>query len=91
MNICVYGAASNKIDKIYIEKTEQLGKHMARQSIGLVFGAGANGLMGACARGAYSENGKIIGIVPRFFTGDGIRFEKCTRRYLPIQCASAKN
>ena len=78
MNICVYGAASNKIDKIYVEKTEQLGKHMARQSIGLVFGAGANGLMGACARGAYSENGKIIGIVPRFFTGDGIRFEKCT-------------
>ncbi|MBE6570666.1 MAG: TIGR00730 family Rossman fold protein [Ruminococcaceae bacterium] len=78
MNICVYGAASNKIDKVYVEKTEQLGKQMARQSIGLVFGAGANGLMGACARGVYSENGKIIGIVPRFFTGDGIRFEKCT-------------
>ncbi len=78
MNICVYGAASNKIDKVYIEKTEELGKYLAKNSIGLIFGAGANGLMGAAARGALSENGKIIGIVPRFFTGDGIRFEKCT-------------
>ncbi len=78
MNICVYGAASNKIDKIYIEKTEELGKYLAKNSIGLIFGAGANGLMGAAARGAFSEYGKIIGIVPRFFTGDGIRFEKCT-------------
>lgn len=82
MNICVYGAASNKIDKVYIEKTEELGKYMAQNGIGLIFGAGANGLMGAVARGAYSENGKIIGIVPRFFTGDGIRFEKCTELIL---------
>lgn len=78
MNICVYGAASNKIDKIYVEKTEELGKHLAKNSIGLIFGAGAGGLMGAAARGAFAENGKIIGIVPRFFTGDGIRFEDCT-------------
>ena len=78
MNICVYGAASNDIDKSYIEKTEELGRYMGKSSIGLVFGAGANGLMGAVARGVHSENGKIIGVIPRFFEGDGIRFEKCT-------------
>ena len=78
MNICVYGAASNNIDNIYIEKTEMLGAYMAQNNIGLVFGAGANGLMGAVARGVYSKSGKIIGIVPLFFNGDGIKFDKCT-------------
>jgi uncharacterized protein (TIGR00730 family) len=78
MNICVYGASSDSIDRIYIDKTEELGRIMARRGIGLVFGAGAQGLMGACARGAYEEKGNIIGIVPRFFSGDGIRFDKCT-------------
>lgn len=78
MNICVYGAASNKIDSIYFDKTYELGAELARRNIGLVFGGGANGVMGACARGAYSQNGTIIGIVPRFFDVDGVKFENCT-------------
>ena len=77
MNICVYGAASNDIDKIYLDETYKLGAELAKRNIGLVFGAGANGVMGACARGAYSEKGKIIGVVPRFFNVDGVRFENC--------------
>lgn len=82
MNICVYGASSDEIDSLYIEKTEELGKQLALRGIGLVFGAGAQGLMGACARGVYSEGGVIIGVVPKFFTADGIRFENCTQTIL---------
>lgn len=78
MNICVYGAASSTIDKIYIEQGEALGELLAENNIGLVFGGGANGLMGACARGAYKKGGKITGVVPRFFNVDGVLFDKCT-------------
>lgn len=78
MNICVYGASSASIDPYYIEKTEALGRLMAQRGIGLVFGAGAQGLMGACARGVLSQGGTVVGVVPRFFTGDGVRFEQCT-------------
>ncbi len=78
MNICVYGAASNKIDQIYIDKCYLLGAELAKRNITLVFGSGAGGVMGACARGAFSENGTIIGVVPRFFDVDGVRFDKCT-------------
>ncbi len=77
MNICVYGAASNDIDKIYLDETYKLGAELAKRKIGLIFGAGANGVMGACARGAYSEKGNIVGVVPRFFNVDGVRFDKC--------------
>ena len=75
MNICIYGSASNDIDRIYIDTVEQLGKTLAKRGHSLVFGGGANGLMGAAARGFYSENAKITGVVPRFFNVDGILFE----------------
>ena len=83
MNICVYGAASNKIDDEYIKQGEALGVEMAKRGHSLVFGAGANGLMGAVSRGVYSVGGvRIIGIVPSFFTPegqrvDGLLFENC--------------
>ena len=77
MNICIYGSASNDIDKKYIEQTELLSKILAKRGHSLVFGGGANGLMGAAARGFYSENAKIVGVVPKFFNVDGLLFENC--------------
>ena len=78
MNICVYGAASNKIDSAYIEAVEKLGCELAKRGHSLVYGGGASGLMGAVARGVFKEKGKIIGVVPTFFNVDGVIFEHCT-------------
>lgn len=50
MKICLYGASSNTIDKLYIEATEKLGEELARRGHTLIFGGGAAGLMGAAAR-----------------------------------------
>ncbi len=78
MNICVYGASSNTIDKIYIEMGEALGEEMAKRGHSLVFGGGANGLMGAVARGVSRFGGEIVGVVPSFFNVDGVLFDKCS-------------
>ncbi len=78
MNICVYGASSDAIDKEYIEAGELLGKEMARRGHTLIFGGGAAGLMGAVARGMAKLGGKIVGIAPSFFNVDGVLFDKCT-------------
>lgn len=83
MNICVYGASSSTIDKSYIEAGEKLGEEMAKRDIGLVFGGGANGLMGAAARGCHRFGGRIIGIAPEFFNVDGILYEHCTEFIYP--------
>lgn len=77
MNICIYGASSNIIDKEYITKTEALGAALARRGHSLVYGGGAEGLMGAAARGFHSENGKVIGVAPSFFKVDGVLYEHC--------------
>ena len=40
---------------------------MAERGHSLVFGGGANGLMGAVARGVYNKKGYIMGVIPKFF------------------------
>lgn len=77
MNICVYGASSSIIDDIYIKAGEKLGEEMAKRGHSLIFGGGAEGLMGAVARGVYRGGGKICGVAPRFFNVDGALFSKC--------------
>ncbi|MBE7030489.1 MAG: TIGR00730 family Rossman fold protein [Ruminococcaceae bacterium] len=67
MRICVYGAASPTIEKEYIETVEKMGLVMAQRGHSLVFGGGANGLMGAAARGVRDGGGKILGVIPKFF------------------------
>lgn len=78
MKICVYGASSALIDESYIQAGEELGRMMAMRGHGLVFGAGADGMMGALARGVHSHGGEIIGVVPSFFNVDGVLFDNCT-------------
>lgn len=80
MNICVYGAASSLIDESFVEAGEKLGRKMAQRNIGLVFGGGRNGMMGAVARGEAEEGGKILGISPSFFEASNaeISFKNCT-------------
>lgn len=78
MNICLFGASSENIDKSYFVEVEKLGKLMASRGHNLVFGGGATGLMGAAVRGLSSEGGKSLGIAPRFFDQPGVLFEECT-------------
>lgn len=79
MNICVYGAASNDIHPQYLAEGEVLGLEMARRGHSLIFGGGANGLMGAVVRGVSAGSGESIGIVPSFFNVDGVLYPDCTQ------------
>lgn len=83
MNICIYGASSNKIDSSFMESAEKLGEELAKRGHSLVFGGGTNGLMGAVARGFSKKDGKIIGIAPSFFNVDGVLFDKCDEFIYP--------
>ena len=72
MRICVYGAASFSIDDEYIKRVEELGEQMTKRGHSLVFGGGANGLMGAAARGVKREGGYVLGVIPTFFDDENI-------------------
>lgn len=79
MNICIYGASSNKLAQIYYTEAYKLGALMAKSGHTLVFGGGQGGLMGACAEGAHAHGGRIIGVAPRFFDEPGILFPHCAQ------------
>ena len=79
MNICVFGAASDKVARIFADETERLGREMAKRNFGLVYGGGATGMMGAVARGVKAEGGYIHGVAPEYFDTPGILYKKCDK------------
>ena len=71
MKICVYGAASSKIDEKYVNDVYNLAKYLGERGHSLVFGAGSQGLMGAAARGFKDAGAKVFGVIPKFFEENG--------------------
>ena len=78
MNLCLYGASSDQIDPAYLQAVEALGTKLAARGHGMVFGGGAQGLMGAAARGVSGGQGYILGVAPSFFNVDGVLYPHCT-------------
>lgn len=90
MQICLYGASSNELDASYLEPAYELGRLMAQRGHSLVYGGGAQGVMGAAARGVYEAGGEIIGVAPGFLNVDGILFDHCSRLILTETMAQRK-
>lgn len=78
MNLCVYGASSDLIDRVYLDAGRQLGCRIAERGHTMVFGAGATGMMGAAVRGVESCGGRSIGVSPKFFDLPGVLYENCS-------------
>ena len=68
-NICVYCGSAQGVDLIYEAAARKLGHAMAASGIGLVYGGGANGLMGAIAGSVLANGGRVTGIIPEFLVG----------------------
>lgn len=80
MRICIFGGASDAAADIYKEIAWQTGKMFAENGWGMVFGAGATGMMGAAADGFRSaeKHGELIGIIPRCFDQPGVWYTECS-------------
>jgi uncharacterized protein (TIGR00730 family) len=65
-NICCYCGSSAGISPQYDAAARQFGEILARQNIGLVYGGGDRGLMGAVANAARMNGGDVTGIIPDF-------------------------
>ena len=72
MKICVFAASSDKLKEVFYEEAFEFGKKMAQRGHTLIYGGGATGLMGACAKGVKAGGGRVIGISPGFFDLPGI-------------------
>ncbi|HEX4649553.1 MAG TPA: TIGR00730 family Rossman fold protein [Steroidobacteraceae bacterium] len=64
--VCVYCASSRMSHPEYRAAARRLGEVLASEGVGIVYGGGAAGSMGALADGALSRGGRVIGVLPRF-------------------------
>lgn len=77
-NVCVYCGSSEGDDPRYAAAADALGRALARQNIGLVFGGGSCGLMGVVARATLAAGGRVTGIIPGFLDQREVALEGLT-------------
>lgn len=78
--ICVYCGSGAGNDPAFVEAATAFGTAMAKAGIGLVYGGGDMGMMGAVADAVRRNGGSVTGIIPQFllnkeragFNGDGL-------------------
>jgi len=63
--LAVYCGSASPADPIYIETARAVGRSLAERGIGVVYGGGRLGLMGAVADSALAAGGEVIGIIPQ--------------------------
>lgn len=65
MKICVFCGSLAGTNASYIDTATELGEQMAKRGVGLVYGGGNTGLMGAVAKGCALNGGDVHGIIPK--------------------------
>lgn len=63
--VCVFCGSSAGTNPLYLEMATRVGNTLARRQLGLVYGGGSTGLMGAVANGALSGGGEVVGVIPK--------------------------
>ena len=63
--VCVFCGASSGRVPAYAEQARAFGAAAAARGLGVVYGGGRVGLMGAVADGALAAGGEVIGVIPQ--------------------------
>ena len=70
MNISVFCGASLPHSEQITEAARQLGRLIAQEGHTLLYGGSNLGLMGAVSGAALEQGGRVVGVIPTFFSDD---------------------
>ncbi|NNC53015.1 MAG: TIGR00730 family Rossman fold protein [Erythrobacter sp.] len=76
--LAVYCGSASPEDPRYLELARDVGAGLAERGIGVVYGGGRLGLMGAVASGALDAGGEVIGIIPEALANSEVSNHDCT-------------
>lgn len=80
--IAVYCGSATPADPVYIETARLVGRTLAEKGIGVVYGGGRLGLMGAVADSALEAGGEVIGVIPEALVGSEVAHKGCTELHV---------
>jgi uncharacterized protein (TIGR00730 family) len=63
--LAVYCGSATPADARFIDNARDVGRTLAERGIGVVYGGGRLGLMGAVADSALAAGGEVIGVIPK--------------------------
>ncbi|GAA4043440.1 LOG family protein [Parerythrobacter jejuensis] len=75
--LAVYCGSATPEDPRYIELARTVGADLAERGIGVVYGGGRLGLMGAVANGARDAGGEVIGVIPEALVNSEVANHDC--------------
>ncbi len=70
MHIAVFCGSSMPRNKEMVEAAAALGRRIAQEGHTLVYGGSNLGLMGVVSGAALQEGGRVVGVIPTFFSDD---------------------
>ena len=76
--IAVYCGSATPPDGRYIALAREVGAALAERKIGVVYGGGRLGLMGALADSALEAGGEVIGVIPEALVSEEVAHDGCT-------------
>ena len=77
--IAVYCGSATPEDERYIDCAREVGTALAKRNIGVVYGGGKLGLMGAVASAALEAGGEVIGVIPEALANSEVANHDCTQ------------
>jgi uncharacterized protein (TIGR00730 family) len=80
--LAVYCGSSTPEDPRYVELAREVGETLAGRGIGVVYGGGKLGLMGALADGALAAGGEVIGVIPEAMVKAEVANLACTELHV---------
>lgn len=80
--LAVYCGSATPGDPVYIESARMVGRELAARGIGLVYGGGRLGLMGAVADACLAAGGEVIGVIPEALVGSEVAHKGCTELHV---------
>jgi len=80
--LAVYCGSATPEDPRYIELATQVGTVLAQRGIGVVYGGGKAGLMGAIATAALDAGGEVIGVIPQALVDMEVANLDCTQLHV---------
>ncbi len=76
--LAVYCGSATPGDRRYIDLARTVGTTLAERGIGVVYGGGRLGLMGALASAALVAGGEVIGVIPEAMMSREVANLNCT-------------
>ncbi|WP_326525415.1 TIGR00730 family Rossman fold protein [Sphingomonas sp.] len=80
--LAIYCGSATPTDPVYIENARYVGRTLAERGIGVVYGGGRLGLMGAVADAALAAGGEVIGVIPQALVDAEVAHRGCTELHV---------